>query len=496
VAKTKVPASPSRKFLARGCKGKTTTVAAAKASSETVDPSARAAPKSGKTGTDGDISTIRAMGLAELLLAAKKDTSGIACPEEKEEAAKRIAARHAAAAAIDASGFVSRSASEDGSNHSRSSSASDVEDEDHNAYEGDDGNQSGSSNSASEGASASYSNEDDPNTDTNPEKGDATSIDIDLEEALRKIKSPAVQYGIEKDTEDTDTNPDKADAEDPDTNPDKAEATLTDAEANRVDQHAAAFAAMHRLRQKRSKTVLDGVEDDDEETDTNQDKGEATATVQSLPTFAAQYKVVTDYLERQGFGPDDTPPKGYDRESVTKFLVEKGYCTSESAASSIIPTANTNLAEKQPKKRRPAVKSNAAATSKRKKTAATSFVPETQEDTLVPDTSTADTSIVPSILIALERANTTVPHSKKPKKASSTTHKSKRAPLPVMAPNQKTSTLTSEQAGTCAFYKEYLKAAVHAIAPQDPPQQPFFYVGRGQHDACRWLTDRYWNFHI
>ena len=250
------------------------------------------------------------------------------------------------------------------------------------------------------------------------------------------------------------------------------------------------------IRQKRSKTVLDGVEDDDEETDTNQDKGEATATVQSLPTFAAQYKVVTDYLERQGFGPDDTPPKGYDRESVTKFLVEKGYCTSESAASSIIPTANTNLAEKQPKKKRPAVKSNAAATSKRKKTAATSFVPETQEDTLVPDTSTADTSFDPSILIALERANTKVPHTKKPKKASSTTHKSKRAPMPVMAPNQKPSTLTSEQAGTCAFYKEYLKAAVHAIAPQDPPQQPFFYVGRGQHDACRWLTDRYWNFHI
>ena len=451
---------------------------------------------SGKTGTDGHISTIRTMGLPELLLAAKKDTSGIACPEEKEEAAKRIAARHAAAAAIDASGFVSRSASEDGSNHSRSSSISDVEDEDHNAYEGYDGNQSGSSNPDSEVASASNSNEDDPNTDTNPEKGDATSIDIDLEEALRKIKSPAVQYGIEKDAEDTDTNPDKADAEEPDTNPDKADAALTDAEANRVDLAAAALAAQHRLRQRRSKTVLDGVEDDDEGTDTNQDKGEATATVQSLPTYAAQYKVVTDYLERQGFGPDDTPPKGYDRESVRKFLVEKGHCTSESAASSIIPTANTNLAKKQPKKKRPAVKSNAAATSKRKKTAATFLVPETQEDTVVPDTSTADTSIDPSILIALERANTTVPHKKKPKKASSTTHKSKRAPMPVMVPNQKPSTLTSEQAGTCAFYKEYLKAAVHAIAPQDPPQQPFFYVGRGQHDACRWLTDRYWNFHI
>jgi hypothetical protein len=430
------------------------------------------------------------MGLPELLLAAKKDTSGIACPEEKEEAAKRIAARHAAAAAIGASGFVSRSASEDGSNTSRSSSAYNVDDDDHNAHEGDDGNQSGSSNSASEGASASYCHAADPNTDPNPAQVDATSLDIDPEEPLRKIKSPVVQHGVEKDADDPDTNPDKADAENPDTNPDKADATTIDAEANRVDLAAAAIAAQHRLRKKRSKTALDGEEDDDEETDTNQDKGEATASVQKLPTHAAQCKVVMDYLKRQGFGPDDTPPKGYDRKSVTKFLVEKGYCTAESAASSRIPTANTNLADNPTKKRSPAVKSKNAATLKRKKTDATSFVPETQEDALVPDTRTEDTSIDPSILIALERANTTVPHTKKQKKASSTTHKSRPA-MPVIAPNQKTSTLTSEQAGTCAFYKEYLKAAVYAIAPQDPPQQPFFYVGRGQHDACRWLTDRY-----
>jgi len=393
------------------------------------------------------------MGLPELLLAAKKDTSGIACPEEKREAEKRIAARHAEAAAIDASGFVSRSASsEDGSNSSRAPGANDDDDDEHNAYEGDDGNQSGSTNSPRDSEGASDCNEDDPNTDTIPEKADATSIDIDLQDVLNKIKSPAVQYGVEKDADDT--------------NPDKAEAPTIDTDARRVELAGAHIAAQHRLRQKRSKSVLDGDEDDHKETDE-----------------AAQYKVVTDYLSTL-----PPPPKGFDREMVTKYLNAQWRA---SADSSLSPTVNTDLADNPTKIKRPAVKSNSAAALKRKKTAATSFVPETQEDIVVPATRTADTSLDPSLLIALKRANTTAPPAKKQKKASSSTHKSKRAALPVMAPNQKPSTLTSEQAGTCAFYKEYLKAAVHAIAPQDPPHQPFFYVGRGQHAACRWLTDGY-----
>ena len=120
-----------------------------------------------------------------------------------------------------------------------------------------------------------------------------------------------------------------------------------------------------------------------------------------------------------------------------------------------------------------------------------SITPETHHEDHAPDA--AAPSTLPEKLNALARVQQTVkaPKNTKTKAASMPPTGGKQTPLPVMAPNQKVNTLTSEQAGTCAFYKEFLKAAVHAIAPQDPPQQPFFYVGRGPHDACRWLTNRY-----
>ena len=223
------------------------------------------------------------------------------------------------------------------------------------------------------------------------------------------------------------------------------------------------------------------------------------------------------YLKDKGFGGDEVP-EGYDSKSITKFLVERGYCSAESAASSlkknkdpdlgfVLPklthdpkavekTDTTRAKVKPPAGKRKKLQDTALKTAsfKRPRSARAtptdtskgkgpkSIIPETQHDDNAP--APAAPSTLPDEFDERERVQQTRT------KAASKPHRSKQIAMPVMAPNQKVNTLTSEQAGTCAFYKEFLKAAVHAIAPQDPPQQPFFYVGRGPHDACRWLTNR------
>jgi hypothetical protein len=219
-----------------------------------------------------------------------------------------------------------------------------------------------------------------------------------------------------------------------------------------------------------------------------------------------------NYLKDKGFGPDDSEmlqQQGYDSESITKFLVEKGHCSAESAALSlkknvdkdlgfVLPklTHNLKAMEKtdttRPIVKPPAVKrkkqqdtalktatfkkprpARATPTDKSKGKRSMSFIPETQHDDNTP--AAAAPSTLPDELDERARVQQTVQATKKTKtKAASKPHRSKQTAMPVMAPNQKVNTLTSEQAGTCAFYKEYLKAAVHAIAPQDPPQQSFF----------------------
>jgi hypothetical protein len=246
--------------------------------------------------------------------------------------------------------------------------------------------------------------------------------------------------------------------------------------------------------------------------------------VQILPTHDAQFAVVMNFLKGKGFGPDDTEwleQQGYGMEALTKFLVDKGYCTAESAASSIVRNGEMDLgnllkAVKKTDTTRPAVKNPGVKRKKKKDSAlkpastfkrprpakptpadkspqntSSSIIPETQHEDHVSDA--AAPSTIPETLNTLARVQQPVkaPKKTKTKAASMPPRGGKQTPLPVMTPNQKVNTLTSEQAGTCAFYKEYLKAAVHAIAPQDPPQQPFFYVGRGPHDACRRLTLRY-----
>ena len=67
----------------------------------------------------------------------------------------------------------------------------------------------------------------------------------------------------------------------------------------------------------------------------------------------------------------------------------------------------------------------------------------------------------------------------------------KKAPEPVMGRDTKVIELSAIQAGTYAFLTEYVRSMTHAIGPQDPPVQPFFYPGRGPLDACRVLHSMY-----
>jgi hypothetical protein len=114
---------------------------------------------------EGDLSALRSMGLPVNLRPAPKDTKGAPCPEEKLEAKKRTLAREQAALDIDASGFVSRSDSENGSDSSRLDSAEDdgkgseCGDSDNYACEGDDGNDGGSSNTDDDGENGGSSND-------------------------------------------------------------------------------------------------------------------------------------------------------------------------------------------------------------------------------------------------------------------------------------------------------------------------------------------------
>jgi hypothetical protein len=188
---------------------------------------------------------------------------------------------------------------------------------------------------------------------------------------------------------------------------------------------------------------------------------------------------------------------------MTKFLVDKGCCSAESAASSPIQNADKDLGgllkavEKtdttRPKVKHPAVQrkkpqdtalktgtfkkprpAHTTTADRSKGKTSKSFVPETQCDAHAP--AAAAPSTLPEKLGALARVQQTVraTRKKKIKKAASVPHRGKQTAMPVMAPNQNVNTLTSDQAGTRAFCKEHLKVAVHAIAPQGPPQQPFF----------------------
>jgi hypothetical protein len=65
-----------------------------------------------------------------------------------------------------------------------------------------------------------------------------------------------------------------------------------------------------------------------------------------LPTHDAQFAVVMNYLRAKGFGPDDTDmlqQQGCGRENVTKFLVDKGCCSAESASTSLTQNPDKNL---------------------------------------------------------------------------------------------------------------------------------------------------------
>ena len=204
-----VPPSPGRASISRSCKAMASAAAAPKTSSGTVDPPSRPSAMSSAPGTEGDISELRSMGQpgssdadrkASTPTAGgkgkgeRKDTSGIACPEEKEEAKKRIAARRQAAAVIDASGFVSQSGSdndnndednnddgedgedvsEEGSNFSGSNSA--LDEDRSSAGEDDDGSKSGSTSAACESDNGGSANDDtNPDPGTNPDKDEATA---------------------------------------------------------------------------------------------------------------------------------------------------------------------------------------------------------------------------------------------------------------------------------------------------------------------------------
>jgi hypothetical protein len=54
------------------------------------------------------------------------------------------------------------------------------------------------------------------------------------------------------------------------------------------------------------------------------------------------------YLKDKGFGGDEVP-EGYDSKSITKFLVERGYCSAESAASSLKKNKDPDLGFVLPK---------------------------------------------------------------------------------------------------------------------------------------------------